>query len=37
MGNRADEEPSIFAIETPQARFELTRFARSQECLKLVQ
>src|ERR1700732_4917758 len=25
MGNRADEEPSIFAIETPQARFELTR------------
>src|SRR5712692_3944162 len=36
-GNRADEEPSIFAIETPQARFELTRLARSQECLELVQ
>src|SRR4029077_533514 len=36
-GNRADEKPSIVAIEAPQARFELTRFARSQECLKLVQ
>src|SRR5216684_2744208 len=36
-GNRADEEPSIFAIETPQACFEFARLTRSQERLKLVQ
>src|ERR1700722_467129 len=35
-GNRADEKPSIFPIETPQTRFHLTRRPRSHDCLKLV-
>src|SRR4029077_10275342 len=35
-GNRADEKPSVFSIETPQTRFHLTRRPRSHDCLKLV-
>src|SRR6266478_6383796 len=30
-GNRADEKPSIFPIETPQTRFHLTRRTRSHD------
>ena len=30
-GNRADEKPSIFQIETPQTRFHLTRRPRSHD------
>jgi hypothetical protein len=30
-GNRADQEPSILPIETPQTRFHLTRRPRSHD------
>src|SRR3984893_8282196 len=34
-GSRADQEPSVFPIETPQTRFHLTRLPRSHDRLKL--